>query len=219
MGDIHCSKLSAAAAAIVIGFSTPKIASAAESPKFFDYLHGGKFVAELACKYWYGEGKPAEDEKRVGKKVCHVVLHPVGVLRDHEPDWWKTHEPKVLRGVEELIQEFGDARETPVLNCRLHASGCWSGSDYSIPNYGLLTGDPAARWPYLYTDKPSTGLPSSTNAIPFGLRSLRDVTGTRSDVLTDGTTTGRLPSYGLPEFVNKPNLKSNESAKLPIQER
>jgi hypothetical protein len=64
VSDIHGSKLSAVAAAIVIGLAAPKPAAAAESPKFFDYLHGGKFVAELACKYWYGEGKPAEDEKR-----------------------------------------------------------------------------------------------------------------------------------------------------------
>jgi hypothetical protein len=167
LGNSQCFKLGVAATAIVIALATPKLAGAEESPGFFEYLHGAHIVAEMACKHWYGEGKPAPGEKRIGKKVCHVVLHPVGVLRSYEPEWWKEHEPKVLRGAENLMELLGDAHELVRQNDLAptfgHTSECRSVIDCHY--------FPDKSWPSMKDYKPLLGLHDSTASGAGALRS------------------------------------------------
>jgi hypothetical protein len=196
LGNSHCFKPGVAAAAIVIALATPNLARAEESPGFFEYLHGAHFAAEMVCKYWYGEDKPAPGEKRIGKKVCHVVLHPVGVLRSYEPEWWKQHEPKVLRGAENLMELLGDAHERVRPNDRVptfgYTSACRSVIDcHYFPDNSLLLKD----------YKPLLGLRDSTASGAGALRSPIE----REDVAPSAGTLGsQSPGFALREFPNKP---------------
>jgi hypothetical protein len=114
------------AIAILIALAGPcPVAHADEEPSFawFEWLHRGHTAAELVCKYWYGDVRPAETDS-AEKWACYDIRHPLEFAQDHEPQWWLDLEPPNLRAFEDRMKERRAAGDR-LARCKEQPLGCY----------------------------------------------------------------------------------------------
>jgi hypothetical protein len=88
------------------------------------YIHIAHFIAEQICEHVYGDALPTPEERSAARQTCAAVTHPLYFLQQHEPEWWKQHEPDVLRDLENRFKKSAEATHA-AKRCREHLIECW----------------------------------------------------------------------------------------------
>jgi hypothetical protein len=114
------------------------------------YIDIARFIAEQICEHVYGDTLPTLEKQSVAKATCGAVTHPLYFLQQYEPEWWKKHEPDVLRNLENRFKKSAEATQAAKW-CRERLIECWGPFQNPLltasPLGNPLTSDPLENPP------------------------------------------------------------------------